>query len=182
MVRSGSQHEWFDDRDIPGYPRRWILLSITVAVLTLLGTLKTIGTVLKKLRDGPQKASSASNAALADVIGLRTVLESVQRTLREVQGANQQITDEAGNVNSYWRPLADSLSDPRMCLVLAEFNKLLQNLDKQNRILDKARRAMRMRSAPAKIAIFRRKVEKFRSNIQLSLQAVTLYVRLWWAG
>jgi uncharacterized phage infection (PIP) family protein YhgE len=146
-------------------------LSITTGVLSLLSVCLTVSVELKKLRDGSAEAKTKINALLADVQGLRHVLQSMESTFQELE--DREGFQTTGHIGAHWKNLIQSLQDGHK--TLTELEELLKTVNKNVSILDAPRRHFRLRSATEQIADYRQQVQTYRDAMQFSLQIIILY-------
>lgn len=145
-------------------------LSITAGVLSLLGVCIKVSVELRKLKNGNDGSATNINALLADVNGLRSVLQLMETMLDSIELRDGFET--TGSIGSHWQNLRESLHDGSE--TLAELDQLIGGLNRTVAILDGPRRYMRIQASSAQIANFRQQIQIYRDAIQFSLHAITL--------
>jgi len=143
-------------------------LSITTGVVTLLGVCLNVGVELKKFRNAAGEVRTTVTAMLTDVKMLRSVLETMEDTFEEFDTAPPL----TGHIGTHWRNLNLSLGDASDSLTKLE--KLLVDVNRDVKVLDAARKQIRLKAATEQIAIYRQQVQAYRDAMQFSLQTITL--------
>ena len=143
-------------------------LSITTGVLSVLGVCLKVSVELKKFRDAANEGKATATAMLVDLSALRRVLQSMEEIF-------DQLDVEAiatGCIGTHWQNLLTSLRDGHDAL--EQFETLLQNCNKEVVVLDRARRAIRLKEAADSIAEFRQQIQSYKDTLQISVQTVIL--------
>ncbi len=148
-------------------------LTVSTAVLAFLSVSIKVCVGLRQFRGGAVEADTTINALMGDLGALRRVLESMETTFAEAGVDDDAVVRQTGHIGSHWRSLADALNDGHAAL--ADFDELLQALNKQVRVLDEPRRKLRVQSAATKIALFRQQIQAYKDTLQLSLQTIILW-------
>ncbi|KAK3896726.1 hypothetical protein C8A05DRAFT_39724, partial [Staphylotrichum tortipilum] len=148
-------------------------LTISTAVLAFLSVSIKVCVGLRQFRGGAAEADTTINALIGDLGALRRVLESMEASFAEAGVDDEAVVRQTGHMGSHWRSLADALNDGHAAL--ADFDELLQALNKQVRVLDEPRRRLRVQSAATKIALFRQQIQAYKDTLQLSLQTIILW-------
>ena len=145
-------------------------LSIATGACTLLAVCANVGLELKKFRNEAGDVRTTVTAMLADVKGLRSVIDTVEEAFEELD--NHPPTD--GHIATHWRHLTWSLGDANGSLRRME--TLLLGLNREMKFLDPSRRPARIKTAVQQIATQRQEVQVYRDCFQLSSQTVSLCV------
>ncbi|KAK4235593.1 hypothetical protein C8A03DRAFT_36541 [Achaetomium macrosporum] len=146
-------------------------LSISTAVLAFLSVSIKVCVGLKQLKNEAKDAGTTIHALVTDIGGLRRVLQSMEDTFQDID--DDQVLRETGYIGSHWRNLNQCLNDGYMALT--EFDEMLLELNKTVRVLDQARRQLRLQSAATRIAQFRQQIQAYKDTLQLSLQTIILW-------
>jgi hypothetical protein len=146
--------------------------TISTAVLALLSASLKVCARPQGFRSGVAEAGTSVNALLSDLGGLRNALESMEVTSYEVD--DTAVVKQGGQVGVFCRDLIAALDDG--CVGLAEFDELLLRLNKEVRGLKEPQRHVRVQAAAAKMALFRQQIQAYTDTLQLSLQAIILWV------
>lgn len=147
-------------------------LTISTAVLAFLSAAIKVCVGLKQLKDEAKDAGTVIHALVTDIGGLRRVLQSMEDTFQEID--DEQVLKETGHIGSHWQNLNQCLNDGYV--TLTEFDEMLLELNKTVKVLDQARRQLRLQSAAARIAQFRQQIQAYKDTLQLSLQTIILLV------
>jgi hypothetical protein len=143
-------------------------LSITVSVAALLGCYISVGVPLRKFLIGAAEVKIVITAMLVDLRALRSVLESMETTFEEMNSDKP----ETSNIGTHWTNLVQSLKDGQQSL--AGLQKVLEDANKHVKILDSARKQVRIKAVADKIVTCRQEVQTYKDALQLSLQTITL--------
>jgi len=143
-------------------------LSIATGVTALLKATYTVGVELKTFRDGVVVVHSTLNGLIKDVDGLESVLEAMQGTFESITAGYG-----TGHVGSHWTNIARSLEDGKE--IVKDLQAKLDEVNKSTRVLDAARKQLRLNFATEKIASYRMSIQSYRDALQLSLQTVILW-------
>ncbi|EXJ71079.1 uncharacterized protein A1O5_06072 [Cladophialophora psammophila CBS 110553] len=144
-------------------------LSITVGVATLLKCCISVGVSLRKFLIGAAEVKNVITAMMVDLRALRSVLESMEATFEEMNSDKP----ETGHVGAHWANLFQSLEDGQQSL--AGLQKVLEDANKHVKILDSARKQIRIKAVADKIVTCRQEVQVYRDTLQLSLQTIILW-------
>jgi Fungal N-terminal domain of STAND proteins len=143
-------------------------LSITVSVATLLRCCISVGVSLRKFLIGAAEVKIVITAMMVDLRALRSVLESMEITFEEMNSDKP----ETGHIGAHWTNLFQSLEDGQQSL--AELQKVLEDANKHVKILDSARKQIRVKAVADKIVTCRQEVQIYKDTLQLSLQTIIL--------
>ncbi|RYP90411.1 hypothetical protein DL770_003443 [Monosporascus sp. CRB-9-2] len=146
-------------------------LTISTAVLAFLSISIKVCVGLKQLKNEAKDAGITINALVTDIGGLRHVLQSMEKTFQDVD--DDQVLKETGHIGSHWQNLNQCLNDGHAALT--EFDEMLLELNKSVRVLDQARRQLRLQTAATRITQFRQQVQAYKDTLQLSLQTIILW-------
>lgn len=141
-----------------------VLAFTSVSIKVLMG--------LKQFRDSAKEAHTSINALIGDISGLRRVLQSMEETFQDME--DEQVLQQTGNIGTHWQNLLQCLNDGHDAL--SEFDTMLVELNKSVKILDEARRKLRIQSAATRIALFRQQVQAYKDTLQMCLQTIILWV------
>jgi ABC-type histidine transport system ATPase subunit len=83
---------------------------------------------------------------------------------------------QTGHIGIHWQNLLTSLEGGQTCLL--SLQKLLQATMKDVKVLNALRRQARLKSATDQIACYREEIQTYKDVLDLSLQAINLYVHL----
>ncbi|KIW94694.1 GTP-binding protein rhoA [Cladophialophora bantiana CBS 173.52] len=144
-------------------------LSITVGVATLLKCCISVGVSLRKFLIGAAEVKTVIAAMMVDLRALRSVLESMEATFEEMNSDKP----ETGHVGAHWTNLFQSLEDGQQSL--AGLQKVLEDANKHVKILDSARKQIRIKAVADKIVTCRQEVQVYKDTLQLSLQTIILW-------
>jgi hypothetical protein len=144
-------------------------LSITVSVTTLLGTCISVGVSLRKFLIATAESKTAVTAMITDVKALRSVLELMETTFEEMNSDKP----ESGHIGTHWSNLFQSLADGQGCLI--KLKDMLDNVNKDTKVLDGVRRQIRLKTVTDQIVHSRQEVQTYKDALQLSLQTIQLY-------
>jgi hypothetical protein len=146
-------------------------LSISTAVLAFLSVSIKVCVGLKQLKNEAKDAGTTIHALVTDIGGLRRVLQSMEDTFQDID--DDQVLRETGYIGSHWQNLNHCLNDGYV--TLTEFDEMLLELNKSVKVLDQARRQLRLQSAATRIAQFRQQIQAYKDTLQLSLQTIVLW-------
>ncbi|KAK3701213.1 Rho GTPase [Vermiconidia calcicola] len=146
-------------------------LSVTTAVLTLLGVCVKASISIRQLKLGAGHAKSTVAGILSDVDSLRNVLQSMEMTLDDLQQKDQFQT--TGHIGVHWEHLGKSLKDGQATLV--ELAMFIQTLNKEVSMLDGSRRYLRLKLADDTLVEYRQHVQSYRDAIQFSVQTIIFW-------
>jgi hypothetical protein len=79
-----------------------------------------------------------------------------------------------GSIDNHWKAFSVSLHDGQNTLI--QLQETLERVDKSVRVLDGARKHLRLKAASEEIAILQQQIRSYRDTLQLSLQSVILSV------
>lgn len=144
-------------------------LSITAAVASLLKLTASIALELKKFHDDAKEVDKTLKILLRDVERFDVVLHSMRDTFAVIT-AQQTTTGFAG---ALWGNVAQSLQDG--VRVMQEFDVKLQDINKERRFLNHARKQLRLNFAGDDIDAFRLQVGSFRDCLSLSMSAIIIH-------
>lgn len=117
---------------------------------------------------GAAEAKTSITAMMADVRALRTVLEAMEITFDEMNSDKREV----GHIGVHWTNLLQSLEDGQQSLT--ELYQVLEDANKNVKVLDSARKQLRIKAVSDKIVTCRQEVQTYKDALQLSLQTVTL--------
>jgi hypothetical protein len=143
-------------------------LSITVGVASLLGCCLSTGVALRQFRIGASEVNSVITAMMADLRAFRTVLESLETTFEDMNSDRP----ETGHIGAHWNNISQLLDDCQQSLVKLQL--VIEDVSKQVKILDRARKQIRIKVAADQIITCRQEVQTYKDALQLSLQTITL--------
>jgi uncharacterized protein (DUF3084 family) len=143
-------------------------LSITVGVATLLGCCISAGVSLRKFLIGAADVKTVVSAMMSDLRALRSVLETMEITFEEMNSD----TPETGHVGTHWTNLSQSLADCQQSL--DGLQSVLENANKDVKLLDTARKQLRIKAVADKIVVCRQEVQVYKDALQLSMHTITL--------
>lgn len=143
-------------------------LSITTGVLALLGVCYNVGTGLKKLYDDIEAVDETVAAIIEDVKALTKVLNTMKTSFDGVAGPL------TGHVGAHWENIYSSLKDGNGAL--EGLYEVVKEVSRETSVLSGTRKQMRLKAAESKIGLFRKQIQSFRDTLQLSMQALILYV------
>jgi len=143
-------------------------LSITVSVATLLGCCISAGVALRKFLIGASEVKTVVKSMMADLRALRSVLESMETTFEEMNSDRP----ETGHIGAHWVNLFQLLEDSQQSLISLQL--VLEDVSKEVKVLDSARKQLRIKAAADQIVICRQEVQTYKDALQLSLQTITL--------
>ena len=107
-------------------------------------------------------------AMLVDLRALRSVLESMETTFEEMNSDKP----ETDHIGVHWTNLFQSLEDGQQSLT--GLQKVLEDANKNVKILDSARKQIRVKTVADKIVTYRQEVHTYKDTLQLSLQIIIL--------
>lgn len=143
-------------------------LSITVGVATLLGCCISAGVALRKFLIGAAEVKTVITAMMADLRALRSVLETMETTFEDMNSDQPK----TGHIGAHWTNLFQLLEDGQQSLVSLQL--VLEDASKEVKILDSARKQLRIKIAADQIVFCRQEVQTYKDALQLSLQTITL--------
>lgn len=142
-------------------------LSITAAVATLLGCCISTGVALRKFLIGATEVKTVVQAMMGDLRALRAVLETMEVTFEEMNSDKPV----EGLIGAHWVDLFQSLGDSQQSI--EKLQKVLEDVGKEVKFLDTARRQLRIKTAADEIAVCRQEVQTYKDALQLSLHTIT---------
>ncbi|GAB1321001.1 aldehyde dehydrogenase 3, member A2 [Madurella fahalii] len=140
-----------------------VLAFTSVSIKVLMG--------LKQFKDSVKEANTSINALISDISGLRRVLHSMEETFQDIE--DEQVLRQTGHIGTHWQNLHQCLNDGHNAL--SEFDTMLVELNKSVKVLDEARREIRIQSAATRIALFRQQVQAYKDTLQMCLQTIILW-------
>lgn len=105
---------------------------------------------------------------MADVQALRAVLESMEATFDKMNSDKPEV----GHIGVHWTNILQLLEDGQQSLT--ELHEVLEDANKNVKILDSTRKQLRIKTVNEKIVTCRQEVQTYKDALQLSLQTVTL--------
>lgn len=145
-------------------------LTITAGVVGTLSATLSVGVTLRKFLHGAKGTASIVNAMIADVKALRAVLESMELTFEEMDTERS----ESGHIGNHWQNLSTSLEDARICLI--RLQTMLEDVNKDVKILDTLRRQARFKTATDQLVFYRQEIQTYKDALHLSLHTINLLV------
>lgn len=128
-------------------------LTITAGVVGTLSATLSVGLTLRKFLHGAKGTVSIVNAMISDVKALRTVLESMELTFEEMNTERL----ESEHIGNHWKILSTSLEDGRNCLI--RLHTMLEDVNKDVKILDTLRRQARFKNATVQLVFYRQEIQ-----------------------
>ncbi|KAF2819828.1 hypothetical protein CC86DRAFT_387871 [Ophiobolus disseminans] len=147
----------------------WIPSLLRLGVFSLVTVASKVSIELRKLGNGFGDAGTNINAMLADLKSLQSIFRTIEDSFEDL-GARAPLT---GYIGTHWAELKVILGDG--CDSLEKLRTLLILANKDVRVLDDTRRALRLKDANDQIAIHRQEVQAYKDALQLSLQSVTFF-------
>lgn len=145
--------------------------SITLGVITLATVALKTSVELKKLRRNATESTTIT-AMLADIKALKTILEYIEDGFEGLDGS----APLTGHIGSHWSALRATLKDG--CDSMNQLFVLLTEVNKEVGHFDAIRRGVRLKEANDHIVIHRQRIQAYKDALQLSFQAVILYVAI----
>ena len=145
-------------------------LSIIAGVATLLRVAVHVGTELQIFCDDVVTIRPDMIMLIEEVESFRGVLEAMKTTFSDPE--LQETVNVTGHLGEHWKNVSTSLGDAeRTMLTLLG---ILQEANKETRILDAPRRLLRYNVAAERIKRFVSQVASCKMTLQLSLEAMML--------
>ncbi|RDI89343.1 hypothetical protein Vi05172_g864 [Venturia inaequalis] len=141
-------------------------LTITAGVVGTLSATLSVGVTLRKFLHGAKGTTSIVNAMISDVKALRAVLESMELTFEEMDTERS----ESGHIGNHWQNLSTSLEDARICLF--RLQTMLEDVNKDVKILDTLRRQARFKTATDQLVFYRQEIQTYKDALHLSLHTI----------
>ncbi|KAF4629650.1 hypothetical protein G7Y89_g8493 [Cudoniella acicularis] len=138
------------------------------SVLSLLGTCLKVGLALKDFYDAAAFADTKVKGLLTDVESFTTVLQLMKDTLEEEK--IQTSFQATGHIGNHWSNLATSIQDGQNTLL--QLQETLEKVNKSVKVLDGARKHMRLKGASEEIILYQQQIRSYRDTLQLSLQTM----------
>ncbi|KAE9993713.1 hypothetical protein EG327_003723 [Venturia inaequalis] len=144
-------------------------LTITAGVVGTLSATLSVGVTLRKFLHGAKGTTSIVNAMISDVKALRAVLESMELTFEEMDTERS----ESGHIGNHWQNLSTSLEDARICLF--RLQTMLEDVNKDVKILDTLRRQARFKTATDQLVFYRQEIQTYKDALHLSLHTINFH-------
>jgi hypothetical protein len=145
-------------------------LSITVSALSAAKICASVGWELKKFVDEYKVVDSTINGLHQDVKDLSATLDVLNSTLKD-----RTIKDSASSstfIGSHWGHMTISLKNADTILCSIQYT--VERVDKSARVLDTARKLMRINSSAKEFMRYRERIQSFQNVINICMQSAIL--------
>ncbi|KAI9679729.1 MAG: hypothetical protein M1822_007335 [Bathelium mastoideum] len=142
-------------------------ITITTGIGALLTTTYSIVVELKAFGDGVAIVKDKLNGLLQDVEAFQLVLTSMTNTFSGIK----QETD-SGDVGKHWQNINWALQNGQE--TLDQLRGCLKDINTSSRLLDGAKKQLRLQLAGDRLSLFRQHVQSYSDALQLSIQTVIL--------
>lgn len=144
--------------------------SITVGVISLIGTTAKIITSLKGVVDSSRGIDRRLQMLISDVEMFKAMLESMKGTLESKEV--RPLLHATGNLTSHWNTISICIQDGEN--MMSDFADMLEKIDVSVDFMDSTRKVLRLKSSWEDISVFQTQLSSCRETISVSLQAVLM--------
>ncbi|KAK1849484.1 hypothetical protein CCHR01_07855 [Colletotrichum chrysophilum] len=145
--------------------------SVTLGVISLIGTSAKIITSLKDVVDSSRGVDRRLQMLISDVEMFKAMLESMKGMLesKEVRSLPLHAT---GDLTSHWNTISVCIQDGEK--MMSGFADMLEKIDKSVDFMDSTRKVLRLKSSWEDISVFQTQLSAYRQTISVSLQVVLM--------